>query len=189
MLEHDSEQLDIAAFRYVAGEMMPDEATAFEKRLADDPWTREAVCRAVALTEKLVLADANSSVPKPSSSLSVSPPPAAVGRVACPLTWMTIGAIAASLAFVVAGQLSSSSSSDGLEQAVADRSSPQNSAVRPVDANQIDTLAWMEMSDATFWNIKLALPEQNQIAPELLAMLAPPTTIPDWILEANGDIE
>ena len=188
MLERDTEQLDLAAFRYVAGEMPPDEAVGFEQRLADDQSTREGVSRAVALTEKLVLANPNSAMQNPPDSVSVSRSPAVFWRIARQLTWMTIGAIAASLAFVVAGQLSTKPTSDGAGQPVVDNTSPQNSAL-PFDANQIDTLAWMEMSDATSWNIELALPEQNQIAPELLSMLDPPTTIPDWILETNGDIE
>lgn len=187
MLERDMEQLDLTAFRYVAGEMLPDEAVVFERRLADDQSSREAVCRAVALTDRLVLAGANRPPQEPPSSVSVSGPSAAFGRVARPLSWMTIGAIAASMAFVVAGRLPTESTSDGPGQPIVGNSS-ENSAL-PFRANQIDTLAWMEMSDATPWSIEPAWPEPKQIAAELFAMLDPPTAIPDWTIETNGDIE
>jgi len=48
-VEHDSEIL-WQAFRYVAGEMGPDEAESFEHCLDQDQAAREAVARAVELT-------------------------------------------------------------------------------------------------------------------------------------------
>jgi anti-sigma factor RsiW len=48
-VEHDSETL-LRAFRYVAGEMAPDEAESFEQCLDQDQEAREAVARAVELT-------------------------------------------------------------------------------------------------------------------------------------------
>ena len=48
-VEHDSEILWLA-FRYVAGELAPDEAESFEHCLDQDQEAREAVARAVELT-------------------------------------------------------------------------------------------------------------------------------------------
>ena len=44
-------ELDWQAFRYIAGEMTEPEGAAFELQLADDQLAREAVARAVELTE------------------------------------------------------------------------------------------------------------------------------------------
>jgi len=49
----EREVLDLFAFRYIAGEMAPEEALAFEARLAGDQELREAVSRAVALADCL----------------------------------------------------------------------------------------------------------------------------------------
>ena len=45
------EDLDLLAFRYIAGELTPAESEAFEQRLADDQAAREAVARAVDLAQ------------------------------------------------------------------------------------------------------------------------------------------
>jgi hypothetical protein len=49
----ERDDLDLLAFRYAAGEMASEEATAFESMLADDQGQREAVGRAVALANCL----------------------------------------------------------------------------------------------------------------------------------------
>lgn len=54
----ERDELDLLAFRYVAGEMPAEEARHFESRLADDQELREAVSRAVALADCLVGAQA-----------------------------------------------------------------------------------------------------------------------------------
>ena len=51
----ESEVLDWLAFCYVSGELDGDERTAFENRLADDQVAREAVARAVELTEAVAV--------------------------------------------------------------------------------------------------------------------------------------
>jgi hypothetical protein len=54
--EHASE-LDWSAFCYAAGEMTEAEAAAFELRLADDQTAREALARAVELTQAVATAE------------------------------------------------------------------------------------------------------------------------------------
>jgi hypothetical protein len=56
-----SDDLDWSAFCYAAGELSPDEVAAFEARLADDQAAREALARAVELTD--VVASAESLAP------------------------------------------------------------------------------------------------------------------------------
>ncbi len=99
-LEEQSE-LDWLAFRYVAGEMTADESVTFEARLADEQHAREAVSRAVELTERLAAA-----APAPAASVTLAQPiPPNVAsiwrrsllRAAQPLAWMAAGAAAAVL--------------------------------------------------------------------------------------------
>jgi hypothetical protein len=96
-MSEDCEELELLAFRYVAGEMAADEAAAFEARLADDQPAREAVSRAVELGERLIEA-------APRQAPLVTPlrvPPAqreTLLAIARPLGWMAAGAAAALLA-------------------------------------------------------------------------------------------
>ena len=57
MKSADREELDWLAFRYVAGELAPDEASDFEGRLAHDQAARDAVSRAVELTNAIRAAE------------------------------------------------------------------------------------------------------------------------------------
>lgn len=56
MGQEKPEDLDWLAFCYIADELSPDEAAAFEERLADDQQAREAVARAVELTRAVAAA-------------------------------------------------------------------------------------------------------------------------------------
>lgn len=99
-MSEEREELDLLAFRYVAGELVAEEAGAFEARLADDQQAREAVSRAVGLAERLVEA-------APQTPPLVTP----VRRhraqretllaFARPLGWMTAGAAATLLALTL----------------------------------------------------------------------------------------
>jgi len=84
----DKNELDWLAFCYAAGELTEPEATAFELQLADDQAAREALARAVELTQ--VVATAESLEPvvalhSQSSSLTKR------------LAWMAIGSAASLL--------------------------------------------------------------------------------------------
>src|SRR5262245_38899044 len=89
-LSEERDDLDLSAFRYVAGEMTPVEAAAFEGRLADDQTARDAVSRAVGLSQLMA------------SAAPAADPAAPVRKSAAvwmqPLGWMAIGAAAAVLA-------------------------------------------------------------------------------------------
>lgn len=54
---HDPSDLDWLAFQYIAGELTAAQAEFFEDRLSTDQDAREAVARAVKLTENTVLAE------------------------------------------------------------------------------------------------------------------------------------
>lgn len=82
------QELDWSAFCYAAGEMTPSEAAAFELRLAEDQTAREALARAVELTE--VVATAESLEPL----VTVGSRPVAWSRR---LSWMAIGSAASLL--------------------------------------------------------------------------------------------
>jgi hypothetical protein len=88
-LTEEQEELDLLAFRYVAGEMTDQEAAAFEARLADDHAARLTVSRVVGLTQ--LVADAKRSLPSPATTKRKR----MLGRAVQSLGWMTIGAAVA----------------------------------------------------------------------------------------------
>ncbi len=90
-----SDELEWLAYCYVSGDLLGDERTTFENRLADDQGAREAVARAVELVQAVAAAE---------SYVSPRPMPAAVARRTTwprSLAWMSAGASAA-LVLVVA---------------------------------------------------------------------------------------
>jgi anti-sigma factor RsiW len=135
-LEHDD--LEWLAFRYVAGEMEPAEALRFEGRLADDHAARDAVCHAVALTERLTAAspqEVDSGVPEPLKVNKVARRPR---RVLQALGWMSVGAAAAVAGILLArpGFVVRPSASD-----------PTAGGARPV-ANAV---VWARLQTASQW--------------------------------------
>lgn len=100
-------ELDWQAFRYVAGEMTADEAAAFEERLASDQESREALSRAVELTERLAeaapVATAVVALPDPARPKAQSVWRRSLLRAAQPLAWMAAGAAAALLVVNLSG--------------------------------------------------------------------------------------
>jgi anti-sigma-K factor RskA len=99
--EHDD--LDWLAFRYVAGEMNPAEAAAFEGRLADEQSVREAVCRAVALSDRLAAAMPVQMEASQASVPSLASNQSSWRRSALRAAgWMSLGAAAALIGIVVA---------------------------------------------------------------------------------------
>ena len=56
-LVNTKDELEWSAFCYAAGEMSPADAAAFEQRLAEDQTAREALARAVELTEVVATAE------------------------------------------------------------------------------------------------------------------------------------
>jgi hypothetical protein len=92
-VSEEREELDLLAFRYVAGELAAAEAAAFEVRLADDQSAREAVSRAVAVAQRLVEA-APAAAPVVSSKTKRD----VWMSLVRPLGWMVAGAAVALLA-------------------------------------------------------------------------------------------
>jgi len=86
--------LDWTAFRYVAGELTPAEASAFELRLGDDQRAREAVAEAVELAGALSLVTASDAttlaIPRrrSSSRRALAWSGAAVAAAACVLAYL-----------------------------------------------------------------------------------------------------
>ena len=89
---HCKNELDWSAFCYAAGELSAEEAAAFETRLADDQAAREALARAVELTE--VVASAESLAPVVARSQTNVWTTSVWTRR---LTWMAIGSAASLL--------------------------------------------------------------------------------------------
>ena len=105
MKSEHREELDWLAFRYLANELNESEQEAFEDRLADDQSAREAVARAVELTQTLSAARELDEIVVRSAE---APAPATKGRSAwsVPAAWMSVGA-AACLLLVAAWSLPS----------------------------------------------------------------------------------
>lgn len=96
------DQLDWLAFCYAAGELASAEAEQFEARLAGDQAAREALARAVELTQTVVAAESQT------DSLVV-PARRHVAGWAARLSWMAIGGLASVvIAFLWSGALQQS---------------------------------------------------------------------------------
>ena len=85
------EELDLLAFRYIAEELSDDERGAFELRLADDQGAREAVARAVELSQASLAAleMMEQELPEP-----IGVAPREVSGWYTRILWMTSGAVA-----------------------------------------------------------------------------------------------
>ena len=100
--EHQDE-LNWMAFSYIAGELPAEAASAFERRLADDQPARDAVCEAIALAERLLVAapSANDLVrPVSATGTAFKHDTSSIrSRAVHALGWMIAGAVAATLFF------------------------------------------------------------------------------------------
>lgn len=92
MQESLSEDVDLLAFRYIAGEMTAADAELFEQRLADDQAAREAVARAVDMAQAVASVPADT-IPLPAfrhSELTTHQPRAS--RRLRPARWIAAAA-------------------------------------------------------------------------------------------------
>jgi hypothetical protein len=89
MTTPDQDCLDWLAFCYAAGELNAAESDDFEDRLAKDQDAREALARAVELTQTVAAAE--------SQPLVVMPAAVASGRWQSRVAWMAIGGVASLL--------------------------------------------------------------------------------------------
>jgi Trp operon repressor len=182
--EHQGER-DWLAFRYVAGEMTAQEASALELRLADDQEAREAVCRAVGLAQQL----ADARPPDRDYTRSVGSARAPVtrgiislhGRVARAVGWMAAGAAAATLAF----WLARSSGPGSMEPSLKSSGTPEAARAGPVE-RVYDAEAWglLQASDAWAAHTERWLFEaKSPIANDSPDPRSPPS-VPPWLLAA-----
>jgi len=82
-------ELDWVAFCYAAGELDPAEAEQFESRLADDQTAREALARAVELTQAVAVAESETRIVTAARHVKTD--------WSTRLSWMAIGGLAAGL--------------------------------------------------------------------------------------------
>lgn len=158
-------ELDWTAFCYAAGELTAADAEAFELRLADDQSAREALARAVELTQAVAAAETLQPVELHLPELA-KPGRSTWGKR---LVWMAIGSAASLLvaAFVSQFDLSSGSRDDGELAAAWSQTRQELSAA----------------SDANHW-----LPEETEV--EAANEDLDPIATPDWMTAAvRGTIE
>ncbi|HZN36840.1 MAG TPA: hypothetical protein VFB80_23585 [Pirellulaceae bacterium] len=130
-MSEERDELDLLAFRYVAGELTPAEAAAFEPRLADDQAAQVAVSRAVGLSQRLASAapPADQAAPARKSALVW----------AQPLGWMAIGAASAVLAVNL------------FWRPAADRNASPATNVQPAGGSPVDALVWARLQSEQEW--------------------------------------
>ncbi len=153
---HCHNELDWTAFCYAAGELSAPDAEAFELRLADDQAAREALARAVELTQAVAAAETLQPVEVAKTGRSLW------GKR---LVWMAVGSAASLLAVAFVSQLDlSPNSPDDGELAAAWSQTRQELSVA---------------SDANHW-----LSEETEVeaANEDLDLIA----TPDWMTAAVG---
>ncbi|MCI0359075.1 MAG: hypothetical protein L0211_11405 [Planctomycetaceae bacterium] len=169
------DDLDLAAFRYVAGEMSPDEAIAFEARLADDQPARESVGRAVALAERLAEA-------APAEEPIVERR-ADYRWVIAPLGWMAAGAAVALLAVSLLGR------SGGSAIQPPDAGNPGTVGPGEGRANpDVDALVWARLQAGPQWaaaDLERWLDEPAEVTAEDEADWSDPPEVPAWIFTTS----
>lgn len=91
-MNNQEHELDWQAFRYISGEMTPDEAAAFEDRLSEDQPARDAVCAAVGLSQTILAAETLAV----RADLAAAPMPACQAQAKWSLKarWFALGAAA-----------------------------------------------------------------------------------------------
>jgi hypothetical protein len=190
MQPDEPQDLDWLAFRYVAGELDPAEAAAFELRLADDQLARDAVCRAVALAGRMATAAPQEA--ESSAEIATAPSPAAASPAATarryPLLsavraagWMAAGAAATLLGVYLSQPFASSPGASS----PSGRASPEaKQAVQPAT----DALVWARLNGASQWageQVDAPLPPLEAPQAESLE-LQPPYTLSNWSSAAQS---
>lgn len=172
MADQEQDELDLAAFRYVAGEMTPDEAIGFEVRLADDQPAREAVSRAVALAERLAEAG-------PAASPLVARRADYWWAVA-PLAWMTAGAAVALVGVSVLGR-------PFQPMVEAPPSISKRPSVARLESAPADAAVWARLQTGQDWAAdELDRLDEPLVEPEEGADLPGAAELPSWILAVTN---
>jgi hypothetical protein len=105
MNEENLPELEWLAFLYVADELEPPRREAFEKQLSADQGAREAVAKAVDVTQNLAAAHELDRIFVRSAETAVTPAGARRAAWLYPLAWMGAGAAACILVAVAAWSL------------------------------------------------------------------------------------
>lgn len=162
---------DWTAFCYAAGEMTAADAEAFELRLADDQAAREALARAVELTQAVAAAETLQPVSIGSSGRSLW------GKR---LVWMAIGSAASLLMAALVSQFDFSSSGDW-----ASRDSGELAAAWSQTRQELSTA-----SDANLWYadhldaVERVAGAASSTAAEVSDEDLDPIATPDWLTAA-----
>lgn len=168
------------AFRYIAGEMNPDEVVDFEDRLGEDQAARDAVADAVELTQATCAALAPQPMRSTADSHAVS-------------TWwygVAAGVAACLLVMFAIGQLIRPAN----QAATADSDEPSGESV-DVPADGALAVRWSEVrlrespseddwpSDVDDWSIEDSV-DEARLAEEHSRQAADATSAPAWMLAA-----
>jgi hypothetical protein len=182
----EAEGLDLLCFRYVAGELSPDEARDLEARLADDQAAREAVNRAVGLAQCLVEAG-SLRTPEPAAAPQPAVLPLApvrrnpLVRVARALSWMAAGAAATLLIVALT------------ERSHRPPTAPSGSAGPQAPQSQpaADALVWARLHSSQGWATEELQRWVDDAAPPLEEPRdgAPSAQLPSWVFAANPRLE
>jgi hypothetical protein len=182
------DELDWLAFRYVAGEMSGEEAATFEFRLADDQYAREAVSRAVGLTQRLADAKSPGRDNWPTGGIAAAVNQTKMpfrGQVARAIGWMAVGAAAASLAFCLVWPLGSGSIEPTQQRAARKGTDPTRAtSAEPVADGEV----WARLQANDEWptqpELWLAKPQIPMTS--VPADLQQPSSLPRWMLTATA---
>lgn len=111
-----NDELDWAAFCYAAGDLTPAEAEQFELRLATEQPAREALARAVELTQAVAVAESQP------QRILVSPAAGARKTWITRLSWMAVGGLASLLVALLWSNSFTGKSTTASREVVAEQS-------------------------------------------------------------------
>ena len=190
--QESNSELDWQAFRYVASEMTELETTAFELQLAEDQLAREAVARAMELTETVSACHFDLGDQAIAAEVELSSRARRIGWWSAGV-WASLGA-AASLLLVLAlqgvwkndsplagaypSEFEMRNDSTGeLAEAWSETREPQDQ-----DDEEFTASVLLEARDDT------DLSESDAVLLELLNVVDDDLTAPDWMLAALEDL-
>lgn len=167
-------ELDWLAFCYIAGELTADEALAFEGRLADDQAAREAVARAVELSEAIARAERGRGVLTMKRPLRRAWVGAAVAAAACLV-----------VALVWSSRSSNAPTARPAAEPLAGRAAPPNDAVALAwsglhSAGETESLA---SSDLVAWLDEAPAGSDGEAGAFAAGLAADELAPPRWLLE------
>lgn len=160
-----ADDLDWLAFRYVAGELDADEARTFEQRLEGELSAQDALCRAVALSERLVMLQP--------ASIMVATRGRWLSTIMERAAWAGLGAAAAALLFLLLGW-----------PTPADRPTPTIKIIETAPPNATpDPEVWARVRTQGDWSAEVA-DWLDQAATHVPQPVPATPAVPPWFLIA-----